>query len=218
MLNIAAQEYDSLQMISRLEPGTELYNFKVQQYKEMSSYRAELEKALQKQRMEKLKFDFSVQKKKATAAPVQDDTEADAIAGIEQAKRDTIVARLQQQYRELHKDKPNLPPTYNPSEGLTLSLDFVYNLPSDAAKLQIVYGIFANGITVLDLQQAGPTVTRLERDKAFCLMSFSQVIKDIPQIQEAQMIMEVQGLDRNGQQFNIGWTFIDLFDAANKLK
>ena len=78
LLNVAAQEYDALKMLSDLDPESELYKYKLQQYKEMSTYRADIEKALQKQRLEKLKFDFAVQKKHAlNVAPTTDPTTDD---------------------------------------------------------------------------------------------------------------------------------------------
>lgn len=61
-MNLAAQEYDQLRVIQRLPKGSDLYAYKLQQYKELSAMRAEVEKVLQEQRLEKIKRDFERQK------------------------------------------------------------------------------------------------------------------------------------------------------------
>eukprot|EP01022_Parablepharisma_sp_SALTPOND_P032082 TRINITY_DN827_c0_g1_i1.p4 TRINITY_DN827_c0_g1~~TRINITY_DN827_c0_g1_i1.p4 ORF type:complete len:532 (+),score=76.56 TRINITY_DN827_c0_g1_i1:13227-14822(+) len=211
LLNIAAQEYDALQLLSKLDPNSDLYKYKLQQYKDMSAYRAEIEKVLQRQRLERLRFDFEVQKKRVVGGPPQED-----LGNVERLKKDSIVARLQKEHAA---QAPDQSPFYDPTVGFNLGFDFAYNLPPDVAKLQAVYGVFAKGIPIIELQQAGPIPAKMDRDnKASCMMSFNKNFKDVPAIPEAQLIVELQGIDRNGQQFNIGWTFLDLFDAANKLK
>jgi len=46
-MNLAAQEYDQLRVIQRLPKDSDLYAYKLQQYKELSAMRAEVEKVLQ---------------------------------------------------------------------------------------------------------------------------------------------------------------------------
>lgn len=47
MLNLAMQEYDHLRLISKLPTNSELYRFKMDQFKELSTMRAEIEKVMQ---------------------------------------------------------------------------------------------------------------------------------------------------------------------------
>lgn len=47
LVNLAAQEYDALRLLSRLPVNSELYRYKMDQYKELSSMRSEIEKVLQ---------------------------------------------------------------------------------------------------------------------------------------------------------------------------
>jgi len=61
-MNLAAQEYDQLRVIEKLPKDSELYAYKLKQYKELSAMRAEVEKVLQEQRLEKIKRDFERQK------------------------------------------------------------------------------------------------------------------------------------------------------------
>lgn len=62
LLNLIAQEYDHLRVISRLPTNSEMYRFKMDQYKELSQQRNEIEKVLQEQRLEKIRRDFEREK------------------------------------------------------------------------------------------------------------------------------------------------------------
>ena len=62
MMNLVQQEFDHLRLISRLPVNSELYRYKMDQYKEISTMRSEIEKVLQEQRLEKLRRDFEKQK------------------------------------------------------------------------------------------------------------------------------------------------------------
>jgi len=62
MLNLMAGEYDAMRIISKLPTNSELYRFKVDQYKELSTMRSEVEKVLQEQKLEKIRRDFEKQK------------------------------------------------------------------------------------------------------------------------------------------------------------
>ena len=54
IMNLQAQEFDQLRLIEKLPKDSELYKFKMQQFKELSVMRAESEKLLQQQRLQKL--------------------------------------------------------------------------------------------------------------------------------------------------------------------
>lgn len=43
-MNLTAQEVDQLRMLSKIPVGTELYRFKMEQFKELSNTRVEIEK------------------------------------------------------------------------------------------------------------------------------------------------------------------------------
>lgn len=61
-MNLQAQEFDQLRMLQRLDKNSDLYEYKLKQFKELSAMRAEAEKVLQEQRIEKLKRDFDREK------------------------------------------------------------------------------------------------------------------------------------------------------------
>jgi hypothetical protein len=47
-----------LRILSKLPKDSEIYQYKMNQYREMSTMRAEMEKMLQEQRIEKIRRDF----------------------------------------------------------------------------------------------------------------------------------------------------------------
>ena len=65
MLNLAAQEYDALKLLSTLPEHTDLYKFKLEQYKRVSDARAKAEIYLQDQRLNRLNLNLEFQSKEA---------------------------------------------------------------------------------------------------------------------------------------------------------
>ncbi len=62
MMNLVAQDYDEVRQVINLPVNSELYRFRMDQYKEKSTMRTEVEKVLQEQRLEKIRRDFEKQK------------------------------------------------------------------------------------------------------------------------------------------------------------
>lgn len=217
LLNLAAQEYDSLQMLAKLDPESDLYKYKLQQYKEMSAYRADVEKALQKQRLEKISFDLDFKKKQMSGIMAP---ELNEIGAIEKQKKEALLASLRKQYSAQAQDQAIISPVYDQTLGFNIGIDFAYNLPPELSKLQVVYGIFSPSMTIMEPLQAGPVPAKPEKNRpsSTCMMNYSKNVKFIPANPDLQMIIEVQGVDQNGAAFNIGWSFINLFDVINRLK
>jgi hypothetical protein len=65
LMNLQAQEFDQMRLLQHLDKNSDLYEHKLKQFKELSDFRAEAEKDLQMQRLEKLKGDFQRDKKDA---------------------------------------------------------------------------------------------------------------------------------------------------------
>jgi hypothetical protein len=89
-MNIAAQEYDHLRLLSRLPVNSELYRYKMDQYKELSTMRSEIEKVLQEQRLEKIRRDYEKQK-------YEDERRYNHERWLEEQKREILAARLRKQ-------------------------------------------------------------------------------------------------------------------------
>lgn len=62
LMNLQAQEYDSLMLLSKLNPESDLYKHKYKQFLEMSEWRTKAERALQEQRLVKIKESYGFQK------------------------------------------------------------------------------------------------------------------------------------------------------------
>ena len=63
MTNLAAQEYDALRVLQTIPEHTELYKFKLEQYKKLSEARARAELVLQEQRIKRVRKNFELQTK-----------------------------------------------------------------------------------------------------------------------------------------------------------
>ena len=53
LMSLIQQEVDALRIVSQIPIGTELYKFKMEQFKELSTTRAEIEKIVQEQRLQR---------------------------------------------------------------------------------------------------------------------------------------------------------------------
>jgi hypothetical protein len=98
-MNIAAQEYDHLRLLSRLPTNSELYRYKMDQYKELSTMRAEIEKVLQEQRLEKIRRDYEKQK-------YEDERRYNHERWMEDQKREILAAKLKRQAQPTYS-QPN---------------------------------------------------------------------------------------------------------------
>ena len=74
-------------MLSKLGVNSELYRYKMDQYKELSTVRAEIEKVLQEQRLDKIRRDFEKQK-------YEDERRYNHEKWMEDQKREILAAKL----------------------------------------------------------------------------------------------------------------------------
>ena len=75
--------------------NSELYRYKMDQYKELSSMRSEIEKVLQEQRLERIRRDFEKEK-------YEDERRYNHEKWLEEQKREILAAKL--------KHQQNMPP------------------------------------------------------------------------------------------------------------
>ncbi len=209
MLNLVAQEHDSLRMLSSLDPKSELYQYKLEQYKQMSAYRTQLEKALQRQRLEKLKYDFNMQKRAAKLSLLPPPPPPPA---PEEQKGPSIVEPPAEEY---------VPPAevrsveYNEHDGFILYLDYVKNVPETLGRIKLCYNVFDDGQALL------PTTPETE----FCAAQYgtakiavcNQVAEVVPN-HGSVLVVEMKVEDETtGEAKTVGWTFVELFDAKKQL-
>lgn len=108
LMNIAAQEYDHLRLLSRLPVNSELYRYKMDQYKELSTMRSEIEKVLQEQRLEKIRRDYEKQK-------YEDERRYNHERWVEEQKREILAAKLRNQAQG-RSEPPEMPQYDYPQE------------------------------------------------------------------------------------------------------
>ena len=59
-MHLTLMEADALRMLERIPPGSDLYKFKLEQYKELSTQRAEAAKLIQEHGLKKMKKQFDM--------------------------------------------------------------------------------------------------------------------------------------------------------------
>ena len=97
LMNIAASEFDELRILSKLPKGSEIYKHKMQQYKEMSAMRAEMEKILQEQKFEKIRREFERQK-------IEDERRYTHEQWLEEQQKLLLEAKLQMAAQAIPED------------------------------------------------------------------------------------------------------------------
>lgn len=82
--------------------SSDIYQYKMQQYREMSTMRAEMEKVLQEQRLEKLKRDFEKRK-------YEEERKFKHEAWLEEQKRRILEAKIKS---AAHPEDDQMVPSY----------------------------------------------------------------------------------------------------------
>ncbi|CAD8068103.1 unnamed protein product [Paramecium sonneborni] len=214
LMNLQAQEVDALRMISRIPIGTEIYRFKMEQYKELSTMRAEMEKIIQEQRLQRVRRNFEKKRR-------EKDKEFENNKWVDDQRKFIIENRLRNDFGEVRKESH----LYDPAEGLVIHWDYVLGLPRKTKLAQFVFAVFNNMqqlnqpklIEPYDCEIEGESSTRV-------LIGETSQLYEIPAHQEVLLIIEVQlpvskRLEENiGKTQSYGWTQIDLFDQQRQLK
>ena len=204
LLHVNAHEMDHLRILSQIPIGTELYRFKMEQFKDLSSVRIEMEKVIQEQRLQKLKRNFERQRR-------HEDRWYDNEKWIDDHRKFIIGARIRKEGKPITED-------YDLNSGFIVHWDFDLGLPKDSRTCQTVFGIYCNGETVLSQKLVESTDCEVEsQDFNRTINAQKHHIFDVPPNKNTLMIMEVQTNGPDGM-VSYGWTQIDLFDEKGKLK
>ena len=87
MVNLTSQEYDAMKILSTIPEHSELYKFKLEQYKQVSNARAKAEIYLQEQRLNRLAKNFEMQSKEVERRFKHDDW-------MEEQKRNLFIHKV----------------------------------------------------------------------------------------------------------------------------
>ena len=219
LVNLTAAEVDDLKILNSLDPSSELYQFKLQQYKDVSSHRALVEKTLQTQRLEKIRRDFERQKKEGIYKFLEDE-EVDKI--VEEEKREHIKEQIREEFLEKNPEFEEGINRYDPKQGFNVYWDYSLYMPKEYQNIQIVYAIYNNGVEVTEPRMVMNTPA--EEDDNFpdfnrVIFNVIHLVMNVGASPNVRMVIEVQTFHRQtGQTFNIGWTLVDLFDYVTRLK
>ncbi|KAL4430115.1 hypothetical protein ABPG74_013562 [Tetrahymena malaccensis] len=213
LINLTQQEVDALRVLSRIPVGTELYRFKMEQYKQISTTRAEIEKIVQEQRLAKLRRKFEQERKYL-------DRRFDNQRWIDDQRRWILAARIRKEGDQLLPNKD-----YDSNQGFIVHWDYKLGLPSRTPLSQVVFGIYNRNDTIYQPKLVDPHDTEVESAQTVrCIIGESNQIFDIPADPDTLMIMEVQFpfsknlADNIGRTDTFGWTQVDLFDFKRQLK
>lgn len=113
LMHLQAQDYDQLRQVVKLPVNSELYRYKMDQFKEISTMRAEVDKVLQEQRLEKIRRDFEKQK-------YEDERRFKYEKWLEDQKRAILEAKLRNAANQAPPDTRGPPPMTAQSNPMTV--------------------------------------------------------------------------------------------------
>lgn len=210
LVNLQAQDVDSLRVLAQMPIGTELYQFKMNQYKELSMGRAEMEKMLQEQRVGTLRRQFEKKRR-------EEDKQFDNQKFVDDWRKQIIGARLR---RDLNFGKGER--QYDPREGFIVHWDYCLGIPKRMDYIQLVYAIYVNGEEVYAPRMVEPHDCEIDTSATNrCIIGENHHLQDIPANSNCLLIFEIQAVyskSSDGKVVSYGWSQLDLFDAKRQLR
>jgi len=211
IVGLGAQEVDALRLMSQLPIGTELYRFKMEQFKELSTTRTEMEKIMQEQRLLKMRREFEKVRR-------EEDRKFENEKWVDDQRKNIIANRLRKDLNPTKKTK-----VYDPTEGFIISWDYLLSVPKKNDHCQIVYGIYINGDEVHPPSMIEPKACEVDTSVTNrCIFGEDHPVSEIPANANALLIFEVQLFpskdSTNPRLTSFGWSQLDLFDARRELK
>lgn len=235
LVHLTMMEADSLRMLSRIPRDSELYRFKLEQYKELSTQRAEAEKLIQETKLRKMKRALDMRIK-------EEDRRFDNQRFVDDIRKQTTSNQLQKEgkipqvqlvspeegLRDLNR-KPQVDRNpgrkvnaaeaggYDPDHGFIIHWDYVFGIPKNQKFCQLVYAIRNGDEDVLSPEVVEPRAVRDQNvEKNQCIFYENNHIREIEPAKLTNLIVEVQmlkSLNNPDEYESLGWTFINLFDV-----
>ncbi|KAL4441575.1 hypothetical protein ABPG74_021507 [Tetrahymena malaccensis] len=213
LANLQKEEVDQLRILSRIPVGTELYRFKMEQYKELSTVKAEMEKIANEQKLQRLRMEFEYQRR-------EEDRQFDNEKWNDDQRKWILAQRIRKDLGPIGGIKQ-----YDQNDGLVIHWDYILGLPKRTNFSQVVFGIFNRSDTLYAPKIVDPKECEVESSETVrCIIGDSHQIFDIPPNPDALLIMEIQipYSKKQGENVNktesYGWTQLDLFDLKRELK
>ena len=242
LVHLTMMEADSLRMLSRIPQNTELYRFKLEQYKELSTQRAEAEKIVQETRLKKIKRALDLRAR-------EDDRRFENQKFLDDVRKQTVANQLVkegkiQKFEQVSvadglgdlnpraKALANEPAgarspqggqagDYNLNHGFVVHWDYVFGIPKNKKFCQLVFAAMNGEETILEPQMVSArNVQDQNVQKNQCVIYENNTLREIEPNKFTNLIVEVQmpvSLNNVDDYVSLGWTFINLFDVNNQL-
>ena len=238
LVHLTMMEADSLRMLNRIPETSELYRFKLEQYKELSAQRAEVEKLIQETKLKKMKRTIEMRNK-------EEDRRFDNQRFIDDVRKQEVAHQLAKKGKLLKPEmvsqkegladlnpKPNVRKAeggqnpinegeYNLNYGFTVHWDYVFGIPKNQNFCQLAYAVMNGDDTVLEPQLVpARQVQDQSTQKNQCVIYENNNLREIEPNKFTNLIIEVQ-MPKNPNDeedyVSLGWTFINLFDVNLQL-
>lgn len=239
LTHFTMMEADALRILNRIPQNTELYRFKLEQYKELSTQRAEAEKIVQETRLKKMKRALELRAK-------EDDRKYDNQKFLDEVRKQEIANKLAKEgkipkieqvsqkegLRDLNPQpnssklggsgvKAGADGEYNMNHGFVVHWDYVFGVPKNQKAVQLVFAIMNGEDSVLEPQLVDPRpVQDQNTQKGQCVIYENNHIREIEAHRLTNLIVEVQmpvSINNVEDYEPLGWTFINLFDLNKQL-
>ena len=134
--------------------GSELYKFKVEQYKEISTTRAEIQKIVQEQRLLKIKTEYERERR-------EEDRQAENEKWIDEQRKMLIDRKINPNPMDIFQPlvataQQRGQPAYDRFKGFYLQWSLVLGIPKRIPYAQIVYAIYEHSDVILNPKLVGP--------------------------------------------------------------
>jgi hypothetical protein len=234
LVHITMMEADALRILNRINKNTDpdLYRFKVEQYKELSTQRAEVEKLVQETRLKKMKRAMEMRMKEEDRRfenqrfvdEVRKNTAAQTIAKKTNNPQIQQIP-ISQGLKDMGVNNPNVKKggqqaaaqgEYNQDMGFTVHWDYVFGIPKNKRFCQLVYAVQNGEESVMEPQLVEPRGTQDQSvEKNQCVIYENNNLREIEPEKNSILIIEVQmptSMSNVAEYTSLGWTFINLFD------
>lgn len=199
--NVMQQEQNDIRILAALPKGSEIYNAKLEHYKEMTQIRMRMEAMLQELSLGRMKRNFEREME-------LEDRKYENEKWIEEQKRAILYNRL-----------PELANDNRGDSNFTLLWDFIAGMPSKYKQCQLVFGGYEHGEEKLEAKLVPKVILEPESYKStqsLGLFASEHEIFKSQCLPSTTLIVEVQAIIE-GKVIQFGWSAIDFFSINKQL-
>ena len=203
LIALTTQEKEAVKALSMIPADSEMYSYKLNQIKQMSTLKRELEKIVQEQKLSRMWKEY----------------QGSSAAAEDQRKKMQIAERLKRNI--FHYKAAN---NYDPNVGFVVDFEWMSGLPKKMEYVEIIYGVYSKGETLAVPKLIETHKTEQDTiNTCKCIFDEQHHIYDVPPYSDALLIFEFQvhyqvGYSTGEKVETYGWTMVDLFDLQKNIK